>query len=177
MATESNTIKVLFICLGNICRSVAAEEVFRTLVRRRGLSSHYEIDSAGLIDYHEGELADGRMRQHASERGYHLTHRSRPITNGDFHKFDYIIAMDADNIRRLRRIAPSAEAMEKVMLMADFLREHEEDSVPDPYYGTEKDFEHVLDLLEDASQALCDFLEEERQAGNIGKSKKGVVQK
>lgn len=159
MAGYRSHVKVLFICLGNICRSVAAEEVFRTLVDQRGLSSHYEIDSAGLIDYHEGELADSRMRHHASKRGYALTHRSRPITTGDFRKFDYIIAMDADNIRRLRRIAPSEDDMKKVMLMADFLREHDEDCVPDPYYGTERDFEHVLDLLEDASMALCDFLE------------------
>lgn len=76
---ESKT-KILFICLGNICRSVAAEEVFRTWVKQHALNAQFEIDSAGLIDYHEGELADSRMRQHASQRGYKLTHRSRPVT-------------------------------------------------------------------------------------------------
>ena len=99
------------------------------------------------------------MRQHASQRGYKLTHRSRPVTPEDFRHFDHIIAMDADNVRRLRHVAPSASDMEKVVLMADFLRHHEgETCVPDPYYGTGKDFDHVLDLLEDASEGLLEFL-------------------
>lgn len=156
--------KLLFICLGNICRSVAAEEVFRTLVEKRGLLPQFEIDSAGLIDYHEGELADIRMRQHAAQRGYKLTHRSRPVTPDDFRHFDYIIAMDADNVRRLRRVAPRPSDMNKVLLMADFLQEHQgADCVPDPYYGNEKDFDHVLDLLEDASKGLLEHLEHEKE--------------
>ena len=153
-------IKILFICLGNICRSVAAEEVFRTVVRKRGLADCFEIDSAGLIDYHEGELADSRMRQHAAKRGYKLTHRSRPITVADFFRFEFIVAMDSDNVRRLRRVASDASQMNKVLMMADFLTHHDgENCVPDPYYGDGRDFEHVLDLLEDASEGLASYLD------------------
>lgn len=145
---------VLFICLGNICRSVAAEEVFRTLVQKAGLESQFAVDSAGLLDYHEGELADPRMRDHAYRRGYRLTHRSRPVTAADFAHFDHILAMDAANVRGLERMAPHQSDMEKVELLARYLRHHEADFVPDPYYGGSKDFEHVLDLLEDACEGL-----------------------
>ncbi len=151
--------KVLFVCLGNICRSSAAEEVFRSLVRSRGLEGEVEVDSAGIIDYHEGELSDPRMRSHAARRGYRLLHRSRPVTAADFARFDYIVGMDADNLRALQRIAATASEVRATLLpMADFLRGYEAEKIPDPYYGPGRDFDYVLDLLEDASPALLDFV-------------------
>ncbi len=145
---------LLFICLGNICRSVAAEGVMNKLVGEAGLSDRICTDSAGLIDYHEGELADERMRRQAARRGINLTHRSRPVSPEDFRRFDLIIAMDEQNIRGLQRIAPSGESMKKVVRMADYLTHHNATHIPDPYYGTIKDFDHVLDLLEDACAGL-----------------------
>ena len=146
---------ILFICLGNICRSPLAEEVFRTLAEHGGRGKDFEIDSAGLIDYHEGELADERMRRTAAQRGYRLTHRSRPVTAADFRRFNYIVAMDAANLRGLARLRP-ADAKAEVMLLADYLTRHASSSIPDPYYGTAADFEHVVDLCEDAcAELLC----------------------
>lgn len=152
--------KILFICLGNICRSPAAEEVFRSIVHRHGADNQFEIDSAGLIDFHEGELADPRMRQCAQQRGYRLTHHSRPITARDFEHFDYLMAMDADNIKRLKRRAPQPELCKKIVPLATYLTRHEANYIPDPYYGDLKDFQHVIDLLEDACSHLYDSLAE-----------------
>lgn len=161
---DGKKTKVLFLCLGNICRSVAAEEVFRTQVQSAGMENQVEVDSAGLIDYHEGELADPRMRRHSARRGYRLTHRSRPVRARDFRDFDMIVAMDAANVRGLRAVAPTEKDMEKVVMMADFLTRHVADSVPDPYYGGESDFEYVLDLLEDACQGLLQELKKDTSA-------------
>ncbi len=147
-------MKILFICLGNICRSSAAEEVMRQQVLRAGLGEKIKLDSAGLIDYHEGELSDPRMRRHAQQRGFNLTHLSRPIRRQDFDKFDLIIGMDENNIRQLQRLAPSAEAQGKIRRMTDYCQEYQVSTVPDPYYGGEQDFEYVLDVLEDACAGL-----------------------
>ena len=157
-------ISILFVCLGNICRSSAAEEVFRHLVNERGLTDAFHIDSAGLIDYHEGELSDPRMRSHAARRGYRLTHRSRPVREADFTRFDYIIGMDHDNMRQLQRRAAATPSTASLLLMADFLTHHNSSTIPDPYYGGPEDFDHVLDLLEDATEGLLSFIEGE-QAG------------
>lgn len=151
--------RILFVCLGNICRSCTAEEIFRTLVAQAGLAEQFQIDSAGLIDYHEGELPDSRMRQHALRHGYRLTHRSRPVTTADFSHFDLIVGMDEKNLRQLRRMAPSPTDAEKVVGMADYLRHHSEyNSVPDPYYGSATDFELAIELLEDACGGLLEKL-------------------
>lgn len=154
--------KILFVCLGNICRSVAAEEVFRHTVAEAGRADEFELDSAGLIDYHQGELADPRMRSHAARRGYKLTHRSRPVVAADFSRFDLIIGMDAANLRGLRALARTEAEEKKIRLMADYLIEHADTHVPDPYYGDADDFEHVLDLLEDASRGLLDACDEQK---------------
>ena len=150
-------IKVLFICLGNICRSPMAETIFKHLVEQRGLEECFEVDSAGLIDYHEGEQADNRMRRHASMHGYHITHRSRPIEIADFTHFDFIIGMDRHNIRALESMQPAGSCAQ-IMDMASFLRNHQADTVPDPYYGGDQGFEYVITLLEDACAALLDHL-------------------
>ncbi len=151
-------VNILFVCLGNICRSPMAEAIMLKLVKDRGLQSDFMIDSAGLISYHQGEGADPRMRNHAYRRGYRLTHISRPVRQTDFDTFDYIIAMDDSNYDRLQRLAPTVEAAAKVCRMTDFASAHDIDHVPDPYYGGEQGFEHVIDILEDACEGLLDRL-------------------
>lgn len=157
-------MKILFICLGNICRSCTAEEIFRTLAAEQSdLKQRYTVDSAGIIDYHEGELPDNRMRAHARKHGYELTHRSRPILPEDFHKFNLIVAMDNRNYDKLQRMAYTEGVDESIVVkMADYLQHHpEHKSIPDPYYGTERDFELVIELLEDACQNLLHTLEQD----------------
>lgn len=145
-------IKILFVCLGNICRSPAAEGVMQRLVEERHLSHRFEIDSAGTYSGHHGQLPDHRMRRHASRRGYDLTHRARPINSDDFEYFDVIVAMDESNRRNLMRLAASPAQQSKIIMMGDYivkLRAHY-DYVPDPYYEGAEGFELALDLLEDA---------------------------
>mgnify|MGYP006392151635 FL=1 len=147
-------MKILFVCLGNICRSSSAEEVMRTFVKREGLEEKIEVDSAGILNYHQGELPDSRMRMHAYHRGYELTHRSRPVCTEDFLNFDMIIGMDDRNIQDLKDRAPSPEAEKKIRRMTDYCRTKLVDYVPDPYYGGAQGFEMVLDILEDACEGL-----------------------
>lgn len=152
--------RILFVCLGNICRSCTAEEIFRQKVAAAGLTADYEADSAGLINYHEGELPDSRMRQAAQRHGYTLTHHSRPVTRADFDRFDLIVAMDGRNREKLEHLAPSPAYRRKIVMMGSYLR-HQLTPVPyipDPYYGKPADFERVVCLLEDACQGLLDDL-------------------
>ena len=142
--------RILFVCLGNICRSSSAEEIMRTLVRRAGREKEFEIDSAGISGFHEGKLPDERMRAHASRRGYQLTHRSRPVRTEDFYHFDWILGMDDRNIDALRDNAPDVESVPKIPRMTDFCLTKINDYVPDPYYGGAQGFGNVLDKLEDA---------------------------
>ncbi len=148
--------RILFICLGNICRSATAEEVFRTLASRAGMAKSVEADSAGMIDYHEGELPDPRMRDHAYRRGYRLTHRSRPVCQADFDRFDRLIVMDANNEKALRRLVRTPADAAKISRMADYLQRMASPDIPDPYYGGPEGFEHVIDLLEDACRGLLE---------------------
>lgn len=155
MQNSKEKVKILFVCLGNICRSSSAEGVMRHLVSRAGRDADFEIDSAGILSYHRGELPDSRMRAHAVRRGYNLTHRSRPVTTDDFLHFDLIIGMDDRNIDDLRELSPSPEACRKIHRMTDYCTLHTHaDHVPDPYYGGAEGFEYVLDLLEDACAGL-----------------------
>jgi protein-tyrosine phosphatase len=150
-------MKILFVCLGNICRSSTAEEVFRTLTHRRGISRQFEVDSAGTSSYHEGELPDARMRSAARQFGYELTHRSRPVRESDFSHFDLLIAMDESVERSLLRLASTEEAKLKVRRMADYLSvPRPQRDIPDPYYGGAEGFRNVVALLEDA---CCHLLE------------------
>lgn len=146
--------RILFVCLGNICRSSSAEEIMRVLIKQAGLEQEIVVDSAGILSYHEGELPDSRMRMHAARRGYQLTHRSRPVRTLDFYEFDMLIGMDDRNIQDLMDRAPDLESEKKIHRMTDFCRTKLVDHVPDPYYGGASGFENVLDILEDACAGL-----------------------
>ena len=146
--------RILFVCLGNICRSPMAETIMQHIVDEAGMSNKFYIDSAGLINYHEGEEADDRMQTHARRHGYRITHRSRPIRTNDFRDFDLIIGMDDSNIDRLKRLSPDLETDAKIHRMTDFRIDKVADHVPDPYYGGAQGFENVIELLEDACRGL-----------------------
>jgi len=150
--------KILFVCLGNICRSPMAEGVMNRLIEEAGREHDIQTDSAGIMNYHEGELADSRMRSHAGRRGYNLTHRSRPVQTDDFYNFDLIIGMDDQNIRDLMEKSPSVSESEKIHRMTEYCRKYDADHVPDPYYGGSSGFEYVIDLLEDACAGLLEKL-------------------
>lgn len=147
---ENRQYKVLFVCLGNICRSPAAHGVFEAILARNGASDKFYVDSAGTYSGHRGELPDSRMRKAAIKRDYVLTHRSRPVNVVDFLDFDLIVAMDDNNYEDLMHLAPSVEATHKIKRMASYLTGHSYSYIPDPYYMGQDGFELVLDLLEDA---------------------------
>ena len=148
-------VKILFVCLGNICRSPAAEGVFKHMLRQRGITGRFEVDSAGTYGGHAGELPDPRMRSHAARRGYLLEHRSRPVRPDDFEKFDLILGMDDYNIDTLRSMADSPEEAAKVKRVTDY---YPVDCIPDHYYGGADGFENVLNILEDACEGIiADF--------------------
>ena len=154
-------MRILFVCLGNICRSPAAEGVLRAMAQQRGKAGALEIDSAGTYGGHAGELPDPRMRAAAARRGYALTHRARRVELADFERFDRVVAMDDANDRTLTEMARRCSAQDKVVRMADFFRHYSGvGSVPDPYYGGAEGFDRVLDLLEDACGTLLDSLPE-----------------
>lgn len=154
-------IKVLFVCLGNICRSPSAEGVLKKIVEENNLSDKILIDSAGTSAYHVGEKADSRMRKHASKRFYNLTSRSRQFVYNDFIEFDYVVAMDGSNYDDILRVDRSGDFSHKVKMMNDFSKEYFGLDVPDPYYGGSNGFEMVLDMLEESCSLLLDFLKEE----------------
>ena len=146
--------KVLFVCLGNICRSPAAHGIFEHIVKENGMQDMIEVDSAGTYGGHSGELPDRRMRTAAMYRGYALTHHSRPVRSIDLHDFDMIVAMDDQNYEDLMHIAPSVEATHKIRRMADYLTTHKISYIPDPYYMGTEGFTLVLDLLEEGCRNL-----------------------
>ncbi len=146
-------MRILFVCLGNICRSPTAEAVFRQRVQQAGLSAHVSIDSAGTGDWHIGKAPDRRACQAAKARGYDLSSlRARQVTRADFQQFDLILAMDKSNLADLQRLNAEAGKAEVDLYLRRYGLPQEE--VPDPYYGDGQGFALVLDLLEQASQAL-----------------------
>ncbi len=157
--TASGKYSVLMVCLGNICRSPAAQAVMQRLVDARGLTERFHIDSAGLGGWHVGDLPDKRMRVHARPRGYELTHRARCVQASDFEDFDLIVGMDAGNVDELCDRAATIEQQNKVVMMGDYIRRYPHyDYVPDPYYEGSEGFELVLDLLEDSCECLLDSI-------------------
>ena len=154
----NNKYKVLFVCLGNICRSPAAHGIFEHIVRENGMQDKIEVDSAGTYSGHRGELPDRRMRTAALYRGFALTHKARPVSGLDFLDFDLIVAMDDQNYEDLMHLAPSVEATHKIRRMADFLERRKMSYIPDPYYMGVEGFSLVLDLLEDGCQNLFDAI-------------------
>ena len=151
------TQKLLFVCLGNICRSPAAEGVFLHHLRERGLSDRFVVDSAGTGAWHVGEQADSRMRRAASRRGYDLTSRARQVTVEDFHEFHLVVAMDRSNFSDLEEIRPAGSRAD-LRLFSDFLPAGSPQDVPDPYYGGEQGFDRVLDLVEEGAENLLEHL-------------------
>lgn len=154
--------RILFVCLGNICRSPAAEAMLRMLVERAGMADRVEIDSAGTYGGHAGDLPDPRMRTAASHRGYNLTHRARKFREEDFLRFDKIIVMDDMNYENVSRLAPERLYLNKVYRFVEFCTHHPEWTyVPDPYYEGREGFELVLDLLEDGCEGLMSQIKNE----------------
>ena len=153
--------KILFVCLGNICRSPAAHGIMQDLIDKNSLSDQFEIDSAGLYGGHAGDLPDYRMRQHAKRRGYQLNHISRPVRPSDFDNFDIIVAMDDSNYSRLKSLSPTPDTDKKIVRMIDYVKGFPQyHSVPDPYYEGAEGFEIVLDLLEDGCRNMLEDLTE-----------------
>lgn len=146
--------RILFVCLGNICRSPAGEGIMKKLVKEAELSDKIEIDSAGTSGYHNGELPDKRMRQHGLKRGYNFNSLSRRFTVVDFDNFDLILAMDDSNYHNIMSLSPDLESQKKVHRMVEYSQKYSHDHIPDPYYSGADGFELVLDLLEDACASL-----------------------
>ena len=153
-ATGASRISILFVCLGNICRSPLAEGIFRSLVEEAGLSDRFEIDSAGTGAWHVGELPDARAAMVASQHGVQLECRARQVTTEDFTRFDYIIAMDRENLRNLERMAAATGSDAEVRLLREFDPEGDGDEVPDPYYGGASGFETVYDIVSRSCRVL-----------------------
>ncbi|MFO8155582.1 MAG: low molecular weight protein-tyrosine-phosphatase [Thiohalospira sp.] len=152
--TREADIRVLFVCLGNICRSPTAQGVFSRIIEEEGLTGRVAIDSAGTHAYHVGKAPDPRAQTAASKRGYDLSpQRARKAEPEDFHAFDYVLAMDRENYQNLKRIAPPG-LEDRLHLFLSFDEQGRETEVPDPYYGGDKGFERVLDLIEGASRGL-----------------------
>lgn len=151
-------IRVLFICMGNICRSPTAHGVFRELVKHEGLDNRIEIDSAGTHAYHVGKRPDQRSQQTARTHGIDLSDlRARQVAVDDFHAYDYIVAMDQDNYMALSQICPDG-LHDKMYLLMDFAPEMRTREVPDPYYGGASGFERVFDLVDVAARGLLEEL-------------------
>lgn len=155
--TSKRKPRILFVCLGNICRSPAAQGIMEKMAADRGVE--VECDSAGFYGGHAGELPDMRMRSAALQRGYHLDHRSRKIRSYDLDYFDIVIGMDDNNISDLHRLASTLEQDVKIVRMTDFVTRHPNaDCVPDPYYEGAEGFYLVMNLLEDACESLLDLI-------------------
>ena len=153
---NTKQVSVLFVCMGNICRSPTAEGVFRHLLQQEGHDNWIFTDSAGTHAYHIGEQPDSRAQQTARNRGIDLSDlRGRKAIKNDFEEFDYVLAMDDDNYQILESMCPAGRE-DKLSLFLDFSKEYSETQVPDPYYGGDQGFEHVFDLVESASRGLLD---------------------
>tara|TARA_Y100001978_G_scaffold202458_1_gene223701 strand:+ start:3810 stop:4283 length:474 start_codon:yes stop_codon:yes gene_type:complete len=147
-----NKISILFVCLGNICRSPAAEAIFIDLITKKGVQDQFLVDSAGTGSWHVGKKADSRMRFAAKQRNINITSSARQISKNDFSKFNYILAMDNSNFKNIMNFKnrESAEDSPKILKIQDFASHYREKEVPDPYFGGDEGFDYVLDILEDS---------------------------
>ena len=160
-------IRVLFVCLGNICRSPAAEGAFTSLVREMGFENHFHIDSSGTGDYHVGELPNANTRKIAGERGIELTHRARQFHPMDFDSFDYILAMDNNNYRDVLSLAKNKDHKNKVFKYRYFDPDHDDEpDVPDPYFGGIDGFRNVQQIVERTARGFLDHLQ--KNHGELG---------
>ena len=160
-------VKVLFVCLGNICRSPSAEGVFRDLVERRATDLQIHIDSAGTHAYHVGHPPDSRATAAAARRGIDLSQlQGRKASVSDIEEFDYVLAMDRENHRNLLAISRQ-EHRQKVRLLMDFAVDRSEQEVPDPYYGGDRGFEQVLDMIEEAAEGLLQDILSRKKRGEL----------
>ncbi len=163
--TGTSSFSVLFLCMGNICRSPTAHGVFRHKVQAAGLAASVRVDSAGTHNYHPGEPPDRRSQRAAAMRGYDLSDlRARQLTDDDFAEHDLLLAMDWDNLALAEERCPP-QHRRKLRRLTEFCRRHDAVVVPDPYYGGDAGFLHVLDLVEDACDGLIDHLRQRLQAG------------
>lgn len=157
----ARSVRVLFVCMGNICRSPTGEGVFQKVVSERGLEGRVEIDSAGTIGYHSGNRADPRMRAAAAQRGYPLTSRARQIDAHDIRRFDLIVAMDRENVRDIRKLVEKGQAAKHIKLLSEFLPAGSPSDVPDPYYGGSSGFDQVIDMIEEACPRILEYVLED----------------
>ena len=160
-ADSESRFRILFVCMGNICRSPAGECVMRRLVESEGLSESIECDSAGTIDFHSGKSPDARMQRAGAARGIEIQGAARQVKRADLEEFDIVLAMDRENLRDIQRLGKKGASPTRLKLFCDYCTEHKTTDVPDPYYGGDEGFETVLDLLEDGCANLLTELKRE----------------
>ena len=154
-------VKVLFVCLGNICRSPLAEAIFQTQITQKGFDHLVEMDSCGTANYHVGDLPDGRTRANAMKNGVAINHRGRQLSHHDLERYDFVLAMDRSNYRNILALENAGHHEHKIMLMRNFDPLKSNDEVPDPYYGGEKDFQEVFEILDRSVRGFIQHLERE----------------
>lgn len=154
-------ISVLFVCLGNICRSPLAEGIFRDKVKKAGLEDEFLIDSSGTAAFHIGEHPDPRSRANAVENGIYLKHQARQFVTSDFEQFDYILPMDDSNYSNVKKLEPGSSTAQ-VSLMREFDAQGNGQDVPDPYYGGKRGFQGVFEILDRSTEALLQSIRRER---------------
>ena len=153
---EKEMKKIIFVCMGNICRSPMAETIMKKFVKDKGLEEEFFIDSAGTIDLHQGEDADSRMIDVAENRGYNITSISRWFEDKDFEEFDHIMVMDDNNFQTLLTRTKNPKHIKKIEFITDYRKKFLKNYIPDPYYGGDKGFDNVIDLLEDSCQGFLE---------------------
>lgn len=158
MQAIRQTHRVLFVCLGNICRSPAAEIIFRKMVDDAGRTEDFEIDSAGTIGYHQGAPPDQRMAAALASKGFTISGKSRQIRSEDLEYFDLIVTMDESNLTEVRSLDTAGKFREKIRPLVSFCRSHDDLRVPDPYYGGQRGFDHVIELLGDGCAGILEEL-------------------